>query len=134
MALVERSVKCEYRDGQPSQVLHLRHKELMTADSRLCGDRQPSYVSHLTPGHLCRVGSYPRVIVGQSVYMPHHIWSCKEDSHLCDHREAHNEEAVPAAQGEHRLVCAQVLGKLIRDGGHDGLNGGKLKEYRDKSI
>lgn len=133
MALVERLERCKYRDRQPSQVLQLLHTALVAAGSQLRDDRQPLHISHLTHDHLCMVGSYPRVIIGRSLDGPHCIWSCKEDSHLCDHWEAHNEEADATAQGEHGLVCTQILGKLIRDGGHDGLDCGKLKEYQDRS-
>ena len=40
---------------------------------------------------------------------------------------AHDEETNTAAQSEDRFVRAQVLGELVRDGGHYGLNGGKLE-------
>lgn len=53
---------------------------------------------------------------------------------LSDHRKAHNEEADAAAQGEDRLVRAQVLGELIRDGGHYGLDGGKLQRCQKRGI
>lgn len=46
--------------------------------------------------------------------------------HLCDHGEAQDEEADTADQGEEWLMLPQVLGELVRHGGHDGLNGGKL--------
>lgn len=48
-------------------------------------------------------------------------------AYLCDHWKSHDEETNATAQSKDRLVCAQVLGELIWDGGHYGLNGGKLK-------
>lgn len=51
----------------------------------------------------------------------------QQAAYLSDHRKAHDEETDTATQSEDRLVCAQVLGELVRDGGHDGLNGGKLE-------
>lgn len=54
-------------------------------------------------------------------------------AHLSDHWEAHDEETNAAAQSEDRLVCAQVLGELVRDGGHDGLDGGKLEQGQERS-
>lgn len=55
-------------------------------------------------------------------------------AHLSDHREAHDEETNAAAQSEDRLVCAQVLGELVRDGGHYGFDGGKLEGCREKGV
>lgn len=46
--------------------------------------------------------------------------------HLCDHGEAQDEEADAADQGEDWLMLPQVLGELVRHGGHDGLDSGKL--------
>lgn len=51
----------------------------------------------------------------------------QQAAYLSDHGEAHDEETNAAAQSKDRLVCAQVLGKLVRDGGHYGLDGGKLE-------
>lgn len=51
----------------------------------------------------------------------------QQASYLSDHWEAHDEETNTAAQSEDRFVSAQVLGELIRDGGHYGLDGGKLE-------
>lgn len=48
--------------------------------------------------------------------------------YLGDHGKAHDEETNAAAQSEDRLVCAQVLGELVRDGGHYGLDCGKLEQ------
>lgn len=92
---------------------------------------QPSYISQSTYHHsrLSPESDRCTVLIHPQNSRPH-----TEGSHLCDHREAHNEEADTAAQGEHRLVCAQVLGELIRNGGHDGLDGGKLKQDQDKSM
>lgn len=47
-------------------------------------------------------------------------------SDLCDHWEAQDEEGDAAGQSEERFVLPQVLRKLIRHRGYDGLNGGKL--------
>lgn len=47
--------------------------------------------------------------------------------YLCDHRKSQDEEGDAADQGEERLVFPQVLGELIRHGGDNGLDGGKLE-------
>lgn len=57
----------------------------------------------------------------------------QQAAYLSDHRKAHDEETDTATQSEDRLVCAQVLGELVRDGGHDGLDGGKLEWRQERS-
>lgn len=47
--------------------------------------------------------------------------------YLCDHGKSQDEEGDAADQGEERLVFPQVLGELVRHGGDDGLDGGKLE-------
>lgn len=46
--------------------------------------------------------------------------------YLCDHWEPQDEEGDAAGQSEERFVLPQVLWKLIRHRGYNGLNGGKL--------
>lgn len=48
-------------------------------------------------------------------------------SYLCDHGKSQDEEGDAADQGEERFVFPQVFGELVRHGGHDGFNGGKLE-------
>lgn len=48
--------------------------------------------------------------------------------YLCDHWEPQDEEGDAAGQSEERFVLPQVLWKLIRHRGYNGLNGGKLGE------
>lgn len=55
-------------------------------------------------------------------------------TYLSDHWKAHDEETNAAAQSKDRLVCAQVLGELVRDGGHYGLDGGKLEWCQEKGL
>lgn len=55
-------------------------------------------------------------------------------TYLSDHWKAHDEETNAAAQREDRLVCAQVFGELIRDGGHYGLDGGKLEWLQESGV
>lgn len=94
--------------------------------------RWPSYISQPTTRHHSSLS--PESGPWMVLIHPQNSQPCTEGSHLCDHWEAHNEEADTAAQGEHRLVCAQVLGELIRNGGHNGLDGGKLKQDQDRSV
>lgn len=47
--------------------------------------------------------------------------------YLSDHRKAHDEKRDAAPESEQGLVCTQVLGELVRNGGHDSLDGGKLR-------
>lgn len=47
--------------------------------------------------------------------------------YLCDHGKSQDEEGDAAYQGEEWLVFPQVLRELVRHGGDDGLNGGKLE-------
>lgn len=57
-----------------------------------------------------------------------------QPTYLSDHWEAHDEETNAAAQRKDRLVRAQVLGELVRDGGHYGLDGGKLEWCQEKGV
>lgn len=47
--------------------------------------------------------------------------------YLCDHGKSQDEEGDAADQGEEWLVFPQVLGELVRHGGDNGLDGGKLE-------
>ncbi len=49
-------------------------------------------------------------------------------SYLRDHGKSQDEEGDAADQSEERLVFPQVFGELVRNRGHDGLNGGKLEK------
>lgn len=55
-------------------------------------------------------------------------------TYLSDHWKAHDEETDAAAQRKDRLVRAQVLGELVRDGGHYGLDGGKLEWCQERGV
>lgn len=55
-------------------------------------------------------------------------------SYLCDHWESQDEEGDAAGQREERFVLPQVLWKLIRNRGYNGLNGGKLREKEEIKV
>lgn len=48
-------------------------------------------------------------------------------SYLSDHGETQHKKGQTANQSELRLVCAQVLGELIRNRRHYSFYGGKLE-------
>lgn len=68
------------------------------------------------------------------IYFTQRKGGCAFPSYLCDHWESQDEEGDAAGQGEERFVLPQILGKLIRNRGYDGLNGGKLKKKEIKGF